>query len=80
MSSCGDGLERVEKRSPNAMQFLHSKEVHCVGGEFALKLIKLHKRYIEWWQRKLGISDYALLWLVFFKGILLTLLVVWVIK
>ena len=43
---------------------------------FALKLIDLHKRYIEWWQRKLGISDYALLWLVFFKGVFLTLLVV----
>ena len=54
--------------------------IHCVGGVFALKLINLHKRYIAWWQRKLGISDYALLWLVFFKGVLFTLLVVWVIK
>ncbi len=47
---------------------------------FALKLINLHKRYIEWWQKKLGLSDYALLWLVFFKGVLLTLLVVWLIE
>ena len=45
-----------------------------------MKLIELHKRYIEWWQSKLGISDYVLLWLVFFKGVLLTLLVVWLIK
>jgi hypothetical protein len=47
---------------------------------FAMKLIDLHKRYIEWWQRKLGISDYALLWLSFFKGILIALLVIWLVK
>ena len=35
-----------------------------------MKLIDLHKRYIEWWQRKLGISDYALLRLVFFKTVI----------
>ena len=45
-----------------------------------MKLIDLHKRYIEWWQRKLGISDYALLWLSFFKGILIALLVIWLVK
>ena len=45
-----------------------------------MKLIDLHKRYIEWWQRKLGISDYALLWLVFVKGVVFTLLVVWLIE
>ena len=45
-----------------------------------MKLIALHKWYIEWWQPKLGNSDYVLLWLVFFKGVLLTLLVVWLVK
>ncbi len=45
-----------------------------------MKLIDLDKRCIEWWQSKLGISDYVLLWVVFFKGVLLTLLVVWLIK
>ena len=45
-----------------------------------MKLINLHKRYIEWWQRTLGISDYALLWLSFFKGILIAVLVIWLVK
>ena len=45
-----------------------------------MKLIDLHKRYIEWWQRKLSISDYALLWVSFFKGILIALLVIWLVK
>ena len=50
------------------------------GGVLAFKLIDLHKRYVEWWQRKLGISDYALMWLVFVKGVVFTLLVVWLIE
>ena len=55
-------------------------KVYRFSGVFAMKLIDLHKRYIEWWQRKLGISDYALLWLSFFKGILIALLVIWLVK
>ncbi len=30
--------------------------------------IKEHKRFIKWYQAKLGISDYMLLWLCFLKG------------
>ena len=73
-----DGILVGRTKDPGYLR--QSKEVHCVGGVFALKLINLHKRYIEWWQRKLGLSDYALLWFVFFKGVLLTLLVVWLIE
>ena len=74
-------IQRVSgNASTNVRHLRHSQEVHGVGGVFAMKLIDLHKRYIEWWQRKLGISDYALLWLVFFKGVLFTLLVVWLIE
>ncbi len=32
------------------------------------KLILAHKRLISWYQKKLRLSDYALLWLIFFKG------------
>jgi len=28
-----------------------------------MKIIKWHKHYSEWWQRKLGLSDYQFLWL-----------------
>ena len=55
-------------------------KVYSFSGVLGMKLIDLHKRYIEWWQRKLGISDYALLWLSFFKGILIALLVIWLVK
>ena len=64
----------------NCGHLWQSQTVHRVGGVHALKLIDLHKRYVEWWQRKLGISDYALMWLVFVKGVVFTLLVVWLIE
>jgi len=38
------------------------------------KIILTHKRLISWYQRKLRLSDYSLLWLVFFKGVLVTIL------
>ena len=38
-----------------------------------MALIKMHKQFIAWYQQKLGISDYGLLWLVFFKGILVAI-------
>ena len=57
-----------------------TRKVYSFSGMLGMKLIDLHKRYIEWWQRKLGISDYALLWLSFFKGILIALLVIWLVK
>ena len=38
-------------------------------------LVLQHKRLISWYQKKLRLSDYGLLWFVFFKGILVTLLI-----
>ena len=38
-----------------------------------MKLIDSHKRLIAWYQNKLGLSDYGLLWLVFFKGVFVAL-------
>ena len=40
-----------------------------------MKLIEKHKQLIAWYQRKLGLSDYGLLWLVFFKGVFVTLVI-----
>ncbi len=42
---------------------------------YSLNLIERHKRFIAWYQKKLALSDYALLWLVFFKLIAITMLV-----
>ncbi|AAQ00724.1 hypothetical protein EV11_1912 [Prochlorococcus sp. SS52] len=38
-------------------------------------LIEKHKQFISWYQKKLGLSDYGLLWLVFFKGVIVTLII-----
>ena len=34
-----------------------------------------HKKYIKWWKKKLGVSDYGLLWISFIKGLIIGLLV-----
>ncbi len=39
-------------------------------------LIKIHKQSIQREKQKLGITDYGLLWISFFRGILITLLLV----
>ena len=38
-----------------------------------MKLIDRHKQLITWYQKKLSLTDYGLLWLVFFKGVFLAL-------
>ena len=39
------------------------------------RLIDKHKTLINWYQKKLKLSDYQLLWLVFFKGVLITIII-----
>jgi len=38
-------------------------------------MIEMHKKYIGWWKKKLNISDYSVLWITFFKGIFIGLLI-----
>ena len=38
-------------------------------------ILRAHKKLINWYQEKLNLSDYQLLWLVFFKGIFLTIII-----
>ena len=40
-----------------------------------MKLIEKHKQLISLYQKKLGLTYYGLLWVVFFKGIFVALLV-----
>tara|TARA_Y100001968_G_scaffold293723_1_gene299821 strand:+ start:442 stop:582 length:141 start_codon:yes stop_codon:yes gene_type:complete len=40
-----------------------------------MNLIEKHKELIDWYQDKLCLSNYGLLWLVFFKGVLVALVV-----
>tara|TARA_Y100001968_G_scaffold83335_1_gene74453 strand:- start:301 stop:441 length:141 start_codon:yes stop_codon:yes gene_type:complete len=39
-----------------------------------MKFIAKHKQLIVGYQKAFGLSDYALLWLCFFKGVFVTLL------
>ena len=38
-------------------------------------MIEMHKKYIYWWKKKLNVSDYTMLWVTFFKGIFIGLLI-----
>lgn len=38
-------------------------------------MIELHKRYLDWWQSKLGVSNYGVAWIAFVKGLIFGLLV-----
>jgi len=39
------------------------------------KLIDWHKKNIEWWKKKLNVSDYGILWIAFVKGLIIGLLI-----
>jgi len=34
-----------------------------------------HKKYIKWWEKKLNISNYGILWISFMKGLIIGLLI-----
>ena len=36
-----------------------------------MTVIDWHVRQLEWWKKKLGISDYGLAWIAFAKGLVL---------
>ncbi len=38
-----------------------------------MNFIEHHKVFIAWYKKKLGLSDYSLLWICFFKGFFLAL-------
>jgi len=37
--------------------------------------INWHKKTIEWWKKKLHVSDYGIAWIAFIKGLIIGLLV-----
>ena len=34
-----------------------------------------HKKYIEWWKKKLNVSNYGIAWISFVKGLIIGLLI-----
>ena len=37
-------------------------------------MIEIHRRQLEWWKSKLGLSDYGVAWIAFFQGTLFGML------
>ena len=37
-------------------------------------MIEIHKRQVEWWKSKLGLSYYGVAWIAFLKGLLFGML------
>ena len=40
-------------------------------------MIKWHKKVLEYFQVKLNLSNYSMLWVAFFEGVFVTMLIVW---
>jgi len=36
-----------------------------------MSFVSWHVGYVEWWKKKLGISDYGIAWISFGKGLVL---------
>ena len=53
------------------------KRVQQLNVEGDPALVRWHKQQINALMRRFGLGVYALLWISFFKGVLLTLLVSW---
>ena len=52
---------------------LHSSD-HAIlddSEEGRMTVIDWHVRQLEWWKKKLGISDYGVAWIAFAKGLVL---------
>ena len=44
-------------------------------GKLMRSFISWHKKYINWWGKKLNISNYGMLWVAFIKGAIIGLLI-----
>jgi len=65
-----------------AVRFMRT---HCVSRAseplslrgVAVNFFDWHKRQTDWWLQKLGISDYAALWVAYIKGAVTAVVVLW---
>jgi len=56
---------------------LNEKTFRDLGSGFVVMkaFIDWHKKYIEWWKKKLKISNYGIVWISFIKGLIIGLLI-----
>ena len=55
--------------------FLRRRNNSILRTDKLKNMIEWHKRYIEYWKKKLNVSDYGVAWIAFFKGIFIGLLI-----
>ena len=57
--------------------FYDEKTFRDRGSGFVIMkaFIDWHKKYIEWWKKKLKISNYGIVWISFIKGLIIGLLI-----
>ena len=55
----------------------NEKAFRDLGSGFVIMkaFIDWHKKYIEWWKKKLKISNYGIVWISFIKGLIIGLLI-----
>ena len=55
----------------------HEKAFRDLASRFVVMkaFIEWHKKYIEWWRKKLKISNYGIVWISFIKGLIIGLLI-----
>ena len=65
------------KKRKKIQVYFNEKTFRDRGSGFVvMKLfIDWHKKYIEWWKRKLKISNYEIVWISFIKGLIIGLLI-----
>ena len=59
------------------VEFIYEKTFRDLGSEFVVMkaFIDWHKKYIEWWRKKLKTSNYGIVWISFIKGLIIGLLI-----
>jgi len=55
----------------------NEKTFRDLGSGFVVMkaFIDWHKKYIEWWRKKLKTSNYGIVWISFIKGLIIGLLI-----
>ena len=65
------------KKRKKAQVYFNEKTFRDLGSRLdVMKLfIDWHKKYVEWWKKKLKISNYEIVWISFIKGLIICLLI-----
>ena len=71
------GQTEINVTQVQQVNALNEKTFRNFGSGFVIMkaFIDWHKEYIEWWKKKLKISNYGIVWISFIKGLIIGLLI-----